>query len=187
MTKCSGLRRAANLAVRRAAWGALRSWRFGMGCGGRSRRNFACRQPGRTRIGVIGSDPCKARWQPSSENFGGLVPGCILGNQEKQLCEHLSQRGFTRQRDLERDVLHRRARRFDRAGFRFGLVVGQPGEFHHLRRVNAPLRQNCRDLPGQIKREPRLLEAVRVFKIAVSRVTDTQCVRHRPDSERGNR
>ncbi len=83
--------------------------------------------------------------------------------------EHIAQRTFTRQGDLQRNILNRWAGSFNGGSFRSDFFAHKARKLHDLRRLNAMIRKNCRQLTGKIDREVGFLVQVGVFVNRVGR------------------
>jgi hypothetical protein len=55
--------------------------------------------------------------------------------------EHIAQRTFTRQSDLQRNILNRWAGSFDGGSLGGGFLADKARKLHHLRRLNAMIRK----------------------------------------------
>jgi hypothetical protein len=63
--------------------------------------------------------------------------------------EHIAQRTFTRQSDLQRNILNRWAGSFDGGSLGGDFLADKARKLHNLRRLNAMIRKNCRQLTGR--------------------------------------
>jgi hypothetical protein len=94
----------------------------------------------------------RAQMEAAEQEFQRLRPLKPLGDQNQHTSEHIAQRGFTRQRELERHELDLWPGGLDCSRLGLGLALIQTGKLHDLGGIYAMANQDGRNLAGQINR-----------------------------------